>query len=107
MVSKPNWSTSSTAASQDEDPSCALYTGESSRDIPTVEKTVGFIPPATRDEREKQAIEVSDFAAAVGIRGVGCHVGFVPEDPLHPESIAVRDLVRRICDHAASHGQTF
>jgi len=85
---------------------CA-YTGESYADIPTVEKTVGFIPLATRDEREKRTIEVSDFAAAVGIRGIGCHVGFVPEDPSHPEYIAVRDLVRRICDHAASHGQTF
>lgn len=85
---------------------CA-YTGESYADIPTVEATVGFIPRATRAEREARTIEVSDFAAAAGIGGLGCHAGFVPEDPGHPDYIAVRDLIRRICDHAAGHGQTF
>jgi sugar phosphate isomerase/epimerase len=85
---------------------CA-YTGESYADIPTVEATVGFIPRATRATREARTIEVSDFAAAAGIGGLGCHAGFVPEDPGDPDYIAVRDLIRRICDHAAGHGQTF
>ena len=85
---------------------CA-YTGESYADIPTVEATVGFIPRATRAEREARTIEVSDFAAAAGIGGLGCHAGFVPEDPADPDYIAVRDLIRRICDHAAGHGQSF
>jgi sugar phosphate isomerase/epimerase len=85
---------------------CA-YTGESYADIPTVENTVGFMPPATRKEREARTKEVSDFAAAIGVRSIACHVGFVPHDTSDPEYIAVRDLVRRICDHAAGHGQTF
>ncbi|MEO8131634.1 MAG: sugar phosphate isomerase/epimerase, partial [Bryobacteraceae bacterium] len=58
---------------------CA-YTGESYADIPTVEATVGYIPRNTRAEREARTIEVSDFAAAAGIPGLGCHAGFVPED---------------------------
>jgi sugar phosphate isomerase/epimerase len=85
---------------------CA-YTGESYADIPTVENTVGFMPPATRKEREARTKEVSDFAAAIGVRSIACHVGFVPHDTSDPEYTAVRDLVRRICDHAAGHGQTF
>src|SRR6185295_18507714 len=85
---------------------CA-YTGESYADIPTVSQTVGFIPPFTRAEREARTLAVSDFASAIGVRSIGCHVGFVPEDATDPEYIAVRDLVRRICDHAASYGQTF
>src|SRR4026208_1348257 len=40
---------------------CA-YTGENYADIPTVQRTVGFIPRATRAEREKRTNEVSDFA---------------------------------------------
>ncbi len=83
------------------------YTGESYADIPTVEATVGFIPRATRAEREARTIEVSDFAAAAGIGGLACHAGFVPENPADPDYIAVRDMIRRICDHAAGHGQTF
>lgn len=85
----------------------AAYNGESYADIPTVEHTVGFIPRATRDERVQRTLDISDFAAAIGVKGIGCHVGFVPEDPQQEDYIAVRDIVRRICDHAAKHGQTF
>jgi sugar phosphate isomerase/epimerase len=85
----------------------AAYEGEDYADIPTVQRTVGFIPPRTRDLREQRTRAVSDFAAHLGVRSIACHVGFVPEDTADPDYIGVRDLVRRICDHAASHGQTF
>ena len=85
---------------------CA-YSGEDYADIPTVERTVGFIPPATRVEREARTIALSDFAANLGVKSIGAHVGFVPHDKEHPDYVAVRDLVRRICDHAQRHGQTF
>jgi sugar phosphate isomerase/epimerase len=85
----------------------AAYEGEDYADIPTVERTVGFIPPATRVEREARTLALSDFAAAIGVRGIACHVGFVPEDHSNPNYIAVREMVRRICDHAARYGQTF
>jgi len=83
------------------------YIGENYADIPTVQRTVGFIPPATRAEREARTLAVSDFAAAIGVRSIALHVGYVPEDPSNPDYVAVRDMVRRVCDHAARHGQTF
>jgi sugar phosphate isomerase/epimerase len=85
---------------------CA-YAGESYADVPTVQSTVGFIPRHTRAQRERRTMQISDFAAALGVPGIGCHVGFVPDDRTDGDYIAVRDAVRRICDHAASHGQTF
>lgn len=85
----------------------AAYDGESYADIPTVQQTVGFIPRATREERERRTYEVSDFAAKLGVASIACHIGFVPEDAADPDYIEVRDLVRRICDHAARQGQTF
>ncbi|HLX44614.1 MAG TPA: sugar phosphate isomerase/epimerase family protein [Bryobacteraceae bacterium] len=85
---------------------CA-YEGESYADIPTVQSTVGFIPPHTRTLRERRTMQASDLAAALGVPGIGCHIGFVPDDRTDGDYIAVRDAVRRICDHAASHGQTF
>ena len=85
---------------------CA-YNGESYADIPTVQRTVGFIPRETREERERRTLEVSDFAAAIGVKSIACHIGFVPEDKTDLDYIAVRDLVRRICKHAAKHDQTF
>jgi sugar phosphate isomerase/epimerase len=85
----------------------AAYEGESYADIPTVQRTVGFIPRDTREEREQRTCAVSDFAAKLGVTSIACHIGFVPEDAADPDYLAVRDLVRRICDHAATHGQTF
>jgi sugar phosphate isomerase/epimerase len=85
---------------------CA-YTGEDYADIPTVQRTVGFIPRATREEREMRTLEASDFAAALGVKSIACHIGFVPEDHSDPDYIAVRNMVRRICDRAEEHGQTF
>ncbi len=83
------------------------YIGESYADIPTVQRTVGFIPPATRAEREARTLAASDFAAAAGVPGLATHVGFVPHDRAHPDYVAVRDMVRRVCDKCASNHQTF
>jgi sugar phosphate isomerase/epimerase len=85
----------------------AAYNGESYADIPTVARTVGFVPPDTREERERRTLDLSDFAARLGVGGIACHIGCVPEDRAHPDYAAVRDMVRRVCDRAAGHSQTF
>ena len=85
---------------------CA-YQGEDYADIPTVQRTVGFIPAATREAREQRTLEASDFAAALGVKSIACHIGFVPEDRSDPDYVAVRAMVRRICDRAEEHGQSF
>jgi L-ribulose-5-phosphate 3-epimerase len=99
------------AAIQEEDfpvvTAFCAYTGESYADIPTVQKTVGFIPPQTRAEREQRTYAVSDFAREVGIPSIATHIGFVPEDSTDPDYLAVREMVRRVCDRAAKNKQTF
>jgi sugar phosphate isomerase/epimerase len=83
------------------------YTGEDYADIPTVERTVGFIPESTRAQRVERTLRLSDLAAELGVPGIGCHVGFVPEDTSARAYAAVRHDVRRICAHAAERSQTF
>jgi sugar phosphate isomerase/epimerase len=85
----------------------AAYVGESYADIPTVERTVGFVPPATRAVRELRTLAVSDFAAELGVPGIATHIGFVPDDRRSADYVAVREMVRRVCDHAAEYDQTF
>ena len=85
----------------------AAYDGEDYADIPTVERTVGFIPRATRAVRVARTLEISDFAAKIGAPGIACHIGFVPHDTANPDYVSVREAVRQVCDHAARYGQTF
>jgi len=85
----------------------AAYEGEDYTNMATVAGSVGFIPPATRTVRLARTLEISDFAAQLGVGSIACHVGFVPEDPQQPDYVAVRQMVRDVCDHAAKHGQTF
>ncbi len=84
----------------------AAYEGESYADIPTVMRTVGFMPRATRAAREARTREVIDFGASAGVPSFGCHIGFVPEER-NADYVDVREVVRRIADYAASHGMTF
>jgi sugar phosphate isomerase/epimerase len=81
------------------------FDGESYADIPTVSRTVGLVPPATRAERFQEMKEISDFAKLLGVGAVGLHIGFVPHDasdPLHAEVVAV---TQQLCDYCKANGQ--
>jgi len=47
----------------------AAYTGEDYADIPTVARTVGFVPPETRAERERRTLEISVWPASPATSG--------------------------------------
>lgn len=83
------------------------FDSESYADVEAVERTVGYWPPATREQRERRTYAVSDFAAGLSIPGLATHIGALPEDTANPEYIVIRNLVRRICDYCAGHGQSF
>lgn len=81
------------------------YEGESYADLETVQRTVGFVPQATRSAREARTHAVIDLAEELGVPGIATHIGFVPEDLADPAYSAVLEMVRRIADHA--HPMTF
>ncbi|HEV3418003.1 MAG TPA: sugar phosphate isomerase/epimerase family protein [Pirellulales bacterium] len=75
------------------------FEGESYADIPTVVRTVGLVPPATRAARLAEMKEIADFARLLNCDVVALHLGFVPHDrsePLYGEVLAV---TRDLCDH--------
>jgi sugar phosphate isomerase/epimerase len=85
----------------------AAFAGESYADILAVQRTVGFIPRATREERLRRTLEISDLAAALGVPAIALHAGFVPDDLADLDYLAVREMVRRVADYAAARGQVF
>jgi sugar phosphate isomerase/epimerase len=81
------------------------FEGESYADIPTVARTVGLVPPATRAARLAEMKEISDFARLLGVAAVGLHVGFVPHDPADPLHRDVVAVTRELCDHCRANEQ--
>lgn len=83
------------------------YPGESYADIPTIRATVGLVPPATREARLQMSKEYSDVAKALDVPVLAAHIGFVPDDPGHPDYAGTVAAVQSICDHCAANGQKF
>jgi len=83
------------------------YIGEDYADIPSVARTVGLVPAATRAERIARTKAVSDVARALAIDSVACHIGFVPHEPGDRVYEQIRDVTRELCDYCGANGQSF
>lgn len=81
------------------------FDGESYADIPTVDRTVGLVPPETRAARVKEMKEISDFAKLLGCRAVGLHIGFVPHDTSAPTFKEIVAVTQDLCDYVKKNGQ--
>lgn len=81
------------------------FEGESYADIPTVVRTVGLVPEATRAARLAEMLEISDFAKHLGVDCVGLHLGFVPHDTFDPGYASIVDVTRILCDHCYANDQ--
>ena len=83
----------------------AGFDGESYADIPSVRRTVGLVPPATRAARTAELKEIADFAAKLQVAAVGLHLGFVPHDAGAADYRAIVELTRGIADHCDGNHQ--
>ena len=87
-----------------------VFVGFEDDDYTTVERvkeTVGLVPGSRRDARLAETLELADFAAQLGVDAIGMHLGFVSPDGASPESGAVVEATRAVCDRCAGHGQYF
>ena len=83
------------------------FAGESYADIPTVKRTVGYVPADSRTERIEKTKRISDFAKNLGVDQIAAHAGFIPEnhtDPLYTEMVST---IQEIADYASRNGQNF
>ena len=81
------------------------FDGESYADIPTVETTVGLVPPATREARLAEMKQISDFARMLDCSVIALHLGFVPHDTTTSEYAQIVDVTRDLCNYAAQNEQ--
>jgi sugar phosphate isomerase/epimerase len=79
------------------------FEGESYADIPTVGRTVGLVPLATRKARTAEMKEIADFARLLDAEAVGLHLGQVPAAG-HPDYAGVLEATRGLCDYCRPLG---
>jgi len=82
------------------------FEGESYADIPTVMRTVGLMPPATRAARFEEMCEIADFARTLEVDVVALHLGFVPHDRGAPSYTDAVVVTRQLCEHCRGNRQT-
>jgi sugar phosphate isomerase/epimerase len=83
------------------------FQGESYTDIPTVQRTVGFVPEHSRGDRVIRTREVASVTAELGIDNLSCHIGFIPHNRDEALYAQLRDTIREICDYCGERGQNF
>jgi sugar phosphate isomerase/epimerase len=83
-----------------------VFAGESYKDQDAVRATVGFRPSGLIAERVAHARRCVDFAAALGVKIVTFHVGFIPTDANDPAYRRMLDAVSNIAGYAATKGVT-
>ena len=82
------------------------FEGESYADIPTVERTIGLVPAATRAARLNEMMQISDFAKHLGVDAVALHLGAVPHATMDDPGYAdIVEVTRRLCDHCQGNDQ--
>lgn len=69
--------------------------------------TIGLVPAAYRHVRSQELIRASDFAKQAGIDKIVTHVGFLPEDPNHPDFVETVAALRHVIAHMKQNGQFF
>ena len=69
--------------------------------------TIGLVPVAYRYERMKELIRASDFAEKVGVKRIITHVGFIPENPDHPDFVGTVSALRFVISYMKGKGQYF
>jgi len=82
---------------------CAGFPGESYASIARIAETGGYGPAEQFEERLDHTRRMAELTAALGVRMMTTHIGFVPHDPATPEFSAMVDRLKRVCEVMAAH----
>jgi len=70
-------------------------------------KTIGLVPPEYRARRVAELQQAARFAARLSLPSITTHVGFIPEDPNHPDFAGTVEALRQVVEVCAEAGVEF
>lgn len=88
----------------------AIWTGWSGPVIwsyPEMYASLGLVPAGWRAQRTQDILNGAAFARRLGVKDIITHMGFLPDDPNHPDHIGVIQAIRYISKAIAPYGQRF
>ena len=69
--------------------------------------TIGLVPPTYRNARLNALKKASDLALQLGVNKIITHVGFIPENPDHPDFSGTVGALRNLCRFLKARNQYF
>jgi len=69
--------------------------------------TIGLVPAAYRESRLITLKKAAAFASKIGVDRIVTHVGFIPEDPNHPDFVGTVGALRNLCRDIKEQGLYF
>ena len=82
----------------------AGFDGETYESIARTAETIGLVPPATRQARAAEFLEIAAFGQHLGCPVMGMHIGFVPEAGTDDYADLLA-TTQRVLDALAEHDQ--
>lgn len=77
---------------------CIGFEGEDYSSIQRIAETGGFKPDNEWPQRLAKTKAFADFTAALNVKMLACHIGFVPHDKSDPKYAIMVDRLKQVCD---------
>lgn len=83
------------------------WSGPADWGYPGMYSTLGLTPAWLRAQRLNELRRGGEFAHALGVDTIITHTGYISDDPLNPDHIAVVQALRLLCSELKARGQRF
>ncbi len=74
---------------------------------PDCYETLGLIPSAWRAQRVQDLLRGAAVARELGVQDIVTHVGYLPDNPFHPDNMGLKHALRQICTELKKYDQYF
>jgi len=85
----------------------AGWSGDKAWDLRNGPLTIGLVPVEQRYKRLKELMDGGDFAQKIGCTDIITHVGFIPENPCHPDYIGTIGALKTLARYLKAKGLNF